>query len=172
MATEDTSKPKAVSRSPLVLILLLVNLIALGGLGYLQLKLFKQLEKQETVEDLINADKDTEKNPLEVALKKDDGVLVPLQTFTANLAQGDGPRRFVRMDAVLKFDKNHNKKEFEARMPQIRDVIISLLNSKRPRDLLDQNGKNFLKEEIKSSINNFIINGSVLDVYYVGFQIN
>ena len=76
------------------------------------------------------------------------------------------------MDAVLKFDSNHNKKEFEARMPQIRDVIISLLNSKRPRDLLDQNGKKFLKEEIKSSINNFIINGNVLDVYYVGFQIN
>ena len=85
---------------------------------------------------------------MEVALKKDDGVLVPLQTFTANLAQGDGPRRFVRMDAVLKFDKNHNKKEFEARMPQIRDVIISLLNSKRPRDLLDQNGKNFLKKKL------------------------
>ena len=62
--------PSAVSRSPLVLILLFVNLIALGGLGYLQFKLFKQLEKQETVEDLINADKDTEKNPLEVALKK------------------------------------------------------------------------------------------------------
>ena len=90
MATEDTSKPKACLTESTGLILLLVNLIALGGLGYLQLKLFKQLEKQETVEDLINADKDTEKNPLEVALKKDDGVLVPLQTFTANLAQGDG----------------------------------------------------------------------------------
>ena len=30
---------------------------------------------------------------LEIALKKDDGILVPLQTFTANLAQGDGSKK-------------------------------------------------------------------------------
>ena len=63
LVTEEVSKPKAVLEVHLVLILLFINLIALGGLGYLQFKLFKQLEKQETVEDLLNADKDTEKNP-------------------------------------------------------------------------------------------------------------
>lgn len=163
---------KPITRSPLILVFLFLNILAVGGIAFFQFKLFDQLKKQEKVADLIKADQDLAKNPVKGAMKKDDGILVPLQTFTANLAQGDGPRRFLRLDAVLKFDKSHNKKEFEARIPQIRDSIISILNSKRPRDLLEKNGKVYLKEEIKSSINSFIINGKVKDVFYVGFQIN
>jgi flagellar protein FliL len=166
----DGKKP--VTKAPIIIILLLINILALGGIGFFQFELFNQLKKQEKVADLLKADKDLAENPVKSAMKKDDGILVPLQTFTANLAQGDGPRRFLRLDAVLKFNESHNKKEFEARVPQIRDSIIAILNSKRPSDLLEKDGKNYLKEEIKSSINSFIINGKVLDIFYVGFQIN
>ena len=169
-AGNDSNKP--VTRSPIIIVLLLVNMIALAGIGYTQFELFNKLKKQEKVADLLRSDKDLSKNPVNAAMKKDDGILVPLQTFTANLAQGDGPRRFLRLDAVLKFDKSHNKKEFEARVPQIRDSIIGILNSKRPVDLLEKQGKEYLKEEIKSSINSFIISGKVIDIFYVGFQIN
>ena len=72
----------------------------------------------------------------------------------------------------MKFDKKHSQKEFDARKPQIRDTIISILNSKRPKDLLEKQGKEYLKEEIKSAINNFMIDGTVTDIFYVGFQIN
>ncbi len=92
--------------------------------------------------------------------------------MTVNLAQGDGPRRFLRFNAVLKFSKDSSEEEFKARGAQIKDSIITLLNSKRPQDLLTVEGKNYLKEEIKSSINSFLVDGSVVDVYYVGFQIN
>ena len=100
------------------------------------------------------------------------GILFPLDGFTANLAQGDGPRRFVRLEAVLKFSQDSNEEEFKAKKPQIRDRIISLLNSKKPEDLLKVEGKTYLKEEIKSAINSFLVDGKVLDVFYVGFQIN
>ena len=169
LASEDS---QAVSRSPLVLILLGLNLIILGGLAFMQFQLFEKMSKEEKVTDIVKSE--MEKNAIKVskALKRDDGVLVPLETFTANLAQGDGARRFVRLDAVLKFDRKHSRKEFDARKPQIRDTIISILNSKRPVDLLEKEGKEFLKEEIKTSINNFMIDGNVIDIYYVGFQIN
>ncbi|MCY4643365.1 MAG: flagellar basal body-associated FliL family protein [Bacteriovoracales bacterium] len=101
-----------------------------------------------------------------------EGILLPLDSFTANLAQGDGPRRFIRFNAVLKFTRDSLEEEFRARKPQIRDSIISILNSKRPNDLLKKEGKDYLKEEIKSSINSFLVDGKVLAVYYVGFQIN
>ena len=104
--------------------------------------------------------------------KKEDGILFPLDGFTANLAQGDGPRRFLRLQAVLKFSKSSNEQEFKSRKPQIRDAIISTLNTKRPEDLLKLEGKNFLKEEIKAAINSFLVDGHVIDVFYVGFQIN
>ena len=102
---DDGKKP--ITRSPIIIVLLLLNIIALGGIGYTQFELFNKLKKQEKVADLLRSDKDLSENPMNSAMKKDDGILVPLQTFTANLAQGDGPRRFLRLDAVLKFDKSH-----------------------------------------------------------------
>ena len=98
--------------------------------------------------------------------------LLPLDPFTVNLAQGDGPRRFVRLNAVLKMDDKSKSEEFEARKPQIRDTIIGILNSKRPEDLLKREGKTYLKEEIKTAINSYLIDGRVVDIFYIGFQIN
>ena len=102
----------------------------------------------------------------------DDGILLSLDGFTANLAQDDGPRRFVRLNVVLKFSHDSEEGEFRSRRPQIRDSIISILNAKKPNDLLKREGKEYLKEEIKSSINSFLVDGKVTAIYYVGFQIN
>jgi flagellar FliL protein len=101
-----------------------------------------------------------------------DGQMVTLDPFTVNLAQGDGPRRYLKLSTVIKFDKDFSKEELEARKPQIRDSIISIINSKRADDLLKREGKIYLKEEIKTAINSYLMSGKVLDVYYVGFHIN
>ena len=52
------------------------------------------------------------------------------------------------------------------------DSIISILNAKKAEDLLNREGKDYLKHEIKSSINSFLSEGRLLDLYYVSFQIN
>ena len=169
---ENVDGDKTVSRSPVLIVLLGFNLLVLGGLGFMQWQLFNKMNEKESIKDVVAADMSSAEAVVKKAFKKDDGILVPLDGFTANLAQGDGPRRFVRLEAVLKFDKKHSQKEFDARKPQIRDTIISILNSKRPNDLLEKQGKEYLKEEIKSAINNFMIDGTVIDIFYVAFQIN
>ena len=45
-------------------------------------------------------------------------------------------------------------------------------STKRADDLLKKEGKSFLKEEIKASINSFLVDGRVEDIYYISFQIN
>lgn len=169
---EKGTNDRPVSRSPLIIVLLSLNLLILGGLGFMQWQLFKKLNQKESIQDVVAAEMASAEGFVKKSLKEDDGILVRLDGFTANLAQGDGPRRFVRLEAFLKFNKKHSQKEFEARKPQIRDTIISILNSKRPNDLLEKQGKEYLKEEIKSAINNFMIDGIVTDVFYVSFQIN
>ena len=77
-----------------------------------------------------------------------------------------------RLQAVLKFSKGANKKEFETNKPKILDTVNSLLNTKRPEDLLKREGKEYLKAEIKDSVNAFLVDGKVVDVYYTSFQIN
>lgn len=163
-------------KNPLVTILLLVNMIALSAVAFMQYKFMEMEKNNPDLTELLkqgqagtNPDVVDEMVPTE-DLKKE--TLVDLETFTVNLAQGDGPRRYVRLQAVLKMSEDSDSTEVEARKPQIRDTVISILNSKRPEDLLKRDGKLYLKEQIKSAINSYLIDGKVIDIFYVGFQIN
>lgn len=172
------AKPKSPpsAKNPLLTVLVLVNTIAMVGIAFFQFQMHQKVSTEPSVQDVVSAEmkkmEDAEAKEETGEAVEEDGILFPLEGFTANLAQGDGPRRFVRLTAVLKFSKQSNEEEFKARKPQIRDTIISTLNSKRPEDLLKLEGKNFLKEELKSAINSFLVDGHIIDIFYVGFQIN
>lgn len=164
-------------KNPLLTIVMILNIILLGGVIYMQLETHKKMNANMTEMDVVRAElqksaADAEEGAAVDVPKEDQGNLLPLDGFTANLAQGDGPRRFIRLNAVLKLSSDAKDEEYKARKPQIRDAIISILNAKRPEDLLKAEGKGHLKEEIKAAINTFLVEGRVLDVYYVGFQIN
>ena len=153
-------------------ILLIFNTVAVLGVAYFQLMMYqKQRQEAPSIQEIV-ASGAQENEGLLGNDRKIEGILFALDRFTANLAQGDGPRRFVRLNLVLKFSKDSKEEEFKARKPQIRDTVINILNSKRPEDLLKVEGKNYLKEEIKSTINSFLLDGHVMDVFYIGFQIN
>lgn len=170
----ENPKPKSSSGpNPLISALVLLNTVLIAAIGYFQYTSHQQMANQPSIQDIVRAEMMAgEEGLLAGEAVREDGILFPLDTFTANLAQGDGPRRFIRLNAVLKFSLNSSESEFRSRQPQIRDAIISILNSKRPDDLLRAEGKNYLKEEIKSAINSFFIDGEVIDVFYIGFQIS
>lgn len=180
MAEESTSGQveKAPSKNPLIMILMIVNIVAMGTVAFFQWRFMEMESKRPDLTQLLK-EKDaaiegvdgaeSELKNVEVVKKEN---LLPLDSFTVNLAQGEGPRRYVRLDAVLKMSDDAKAPEFEARKPQIRDTIISILNTKRPDDLLKKEGKTYLKEEIKDSINSFLVDGRVEDIYYISFQIN
>ena len=172
--------PAASSKNPLLTLLMVVNILAMGAVAYFQYKFMAmeakrpdltQLLKEKDSPAAVAADGEAagEQKTTEVVKKEN---LLPLDSFTVKLAQGEGPRRYVRLDAVLKMSDDAKAAEFEARKPQIRDTIISILNTKRADDLLKKEGKSYLKEEIKASINSFLVDGSVEDIYYISFQIN
>ena len=152
--------------------LLMLNTVAILGVAYFQLTIYREQKRQvPSIQELVASESQENKSASGNSGELE-GILFALDRFTANLAQGDGPRRFVRLNLVLKFSKDSKEEEFKVRKPQIRDTIINILNSKRPEDLLKVEGKNYLKEEIKSTINSFLLDGHVMDVFYIGFQIN
>ncbi len=175
-ANNQAQSQASSGKNPLLAIVMILNIVLMGGVIYMQLETHKKMNASMSEMDLIRADMGNataEGEDAEVeAPQEEQGNLLPLDGFTANLAQGDGPRRFIRLNAVLKLSSDAKDEEYKARKPQIRDAIISILNAKRPEDLLKVQGKEHLKEEIKAAINTFLVEGRVLDVYYVGFQIN
>lgn len=171
---EGTPSSGSSGKNPLLMIVLILNIALMGVVAFFQYSSFVKSKAQLTTSDIENsANSIAMEEGMETGeAKEEEGILEPLEGFTANLAQGDGPKRYVRLNAVLKFTKSAKPEEIKARKPQIRDTIISILNSKRPGDLLKVEGKNYLKEEIKAAINTFLINGNVIDIFYVSFQIN
>jgi flagellar FliL protein len=190
-------------KNPLLVILVVVNTLAVGAIGFFQFQNHKKLNSMPNMADVMQqaseeggghgaggeakAEGGGHGAPpahgapaagahgaagAKTEEVKTDGLLYPLEPFTANLAQGEGPRRYIRISLVLKFSKETKKEEVDARKPQISDTIISMLNAKKPEELLKKEGKDYLREEIKTSINNFLVDGQVAEIYYVGFQIN
>ena len=186
--TDDHEGSQAASgKNPLLIILVLVNTLAVCAIGFFQFQNHKKLNSVTTASDLLQqqlAEGDhggeaAGENSGEKAAggeaganSKIDGLMYPIDPFTANLAQGEGPKRYIRISLVLKFTKDTKKDEVDARKPQISDAIISMLNAKKPEELLKREGKEYLKEEIKTAINNFLVDGHLEDIFYVGFQIN
>nr|BDT29627.1 flagellar basal body-associated FliL family protein [Bacteriovorax sp. HI3] len=190
---EGSSAPSG--KNPLLVVLVLVNTLAVCAIGFFQFQNHKKLNSVTTAADVMQQQlaegehgggaaegggehgapaAGGEHGAAGGAAKevKTDGLMYPIDPFTANLAQGDGPKRYIRISLVLKFTKDTKKEEVDARKPQISDAIISMLNAKKPEELLKREGKEYLKEEIKTAINNFLIDGHLEDIYYVGFQIN
>lgn len=91
--------------------------------------------------------------------------------FTANLA-GPASSHYVKVTVNFEISKEADEEELKQRKPQFRDKVISLLNSKQPGDLQSSDGRNYLKEEIKTVSNTFLKKGKVEGVYFSAFVVN
>ncbi len=90
--------------------------------------------------------------------------------FTANLS-GPASPSYVRVTVNFEISNDASEEEMNQRKPQFRDKVISLLNSKKPIDLQSAEGRNYLKEEIKTVANTFVKKGKVEGVYFSAFVI-
>jgi flagellar FliL protein len=95
----------------------------------------------------------------------------PVGDFTANLA-GPASTSYVKVTVNFEISNDADEEEMKQRKPQFRDKIISLLNSKKSLDLQSADGRNYLKEEIKTVANTFVKKGKVEGVYFSAFVIN
>ncbi len=97
---------------------------------------------------------------------------IPLEQFTVNLASPGGTaQKFVRVNIALEIPTEDIEKEVQAKMPQVRNAIIDLFNSKRPNDLVSAEQREYLKEEIRNALNSFMNNGKVKGVYFTNFAV-
>jgi len=94
-----------------------------------------------------------------------------LEPFLVNLADIDDVR-FVKATFQLGLTKEPDE-EFKggAAMAAIRDSVISLLTSKRSEQILTPEGKDALRNEIRSRVNSVSPETKVLEVYIVDFVV-
>ena len=103
-----------------------------------------------------------------VSTNRHDGALEPLDPFIANLSDEDG-RRYVKATIQLEFYDSVVPPEFHRRLPQTRDMLLTLLSSKTFADVRTPQGKAVLREEIVNRVNTVLNEDAVKAVYFTEF---
>jgi flagellar FliL protein len=97
-----------------------------------------------------------------------DGALEPLDPFIANLSDEDG-RRYLKATMQVEFYDAIVPPEFQHRLPQARDMLLTLLSSKTFADVRTPQGKAVLREEIVNRLNTVLNEDAVKAVYFTEF---
>lgn len=101
------------------------------------------------------------------------GTMITLEQFTVNLSTpGTVNPKFVRVNISVEVPDHDSESEVQQKMPQVRNAIIDLFNSKRPTDLATAEGRDYLKEEIRHALNSFLTAGKVKGVFFTNFSIS
>ncbi|MBI4925547.1 MAG: flagellar basal body-associated FliL family protein [Bdellovibrio sp.] len=101
------------------------------------------------------------------------GKMVTLEQFTINLATvGTVNPKFARVNISVEVPGEDIENELNQKMPQVRNAVIDLFNSKKPADLATSEGRDYLKEEIKKALNDFLVTGKVKGVYFTNFAVS
>ena len=78
----------------------------------------------------------------------------------------------MRVNIAIEVPDSGVESELTQKMPQVRNTIIDLFNSKRPGDLIQSEGRDYLKEEIRSALNGFMTTGKVKGVFFTNFALS
>ncbi len=180
--SEEFEEEESEGSGKLVVILTLLNVLITGGIAGFLFMNFKETKTQANLEDLQLEDKANKDDKdgkgsanqkLENKTEHDFGKMVTLDQFTVNLAtSGTVKPRFARVNMSIEVPSDDTELELSQKMPQVRNTIIDLFNSKRPTDLQSPEGRNLLKEQIQNALNSFLVTGKVRGVFFTSFAVS
>lgn len=96
------------------------------------------------------------------------GGLLSLEPFIANLAD-DGGRRYLKATFQIDFGSGEVPAAMAARLPQTRDLLLTLFTSKTFDDIRTPEGKQQLREEIIQRVNQVLDRDLAKAVYFTEF---
>jgi len=135
-------------------------LLALAGGGFFAYKKF--LAPDETVEEPVAPPPEP---------KAAMGPIYALDPFLVNLADQRRKSRFLKVSIQLELDKDATMAELEAIKPKVRDSLLTLLSSKTSDELVTLADKERLRNEIIHRLNAFLMEGKVVEAYFIEFVV-
>ena len=98
------------------------------------------------------------------------GHIYSMEPFLVNLADTD-VARYLKVRIDLESTAQKPSEEYGKRLPQLRDAILTVLSNKRYPEIFDSEGKNKLKEEIISKLNQALSQFKVRTIYFTEFVV-
>ena len=142
---------------------LMVLMLGLGG------GLFLMWNKLSTINVQGNANAAGQPDQ-EALLEQPLGTIYALDTFIVNLADKGG-NRYLRITMDLELGIPELESVLDKRLPQVRDSILMILPSKRFEDISPVAGKIALRDEILKTLNGFLVQGEITNIYFKEFVV-
>jgi flagellar FliL protein len=142
---------------------LMVLMLGLGGGLFMMWNKLSDLNAQS----MANA---SEKGGAEGAMEAPMGPIFSLETFIVNLAD-QGGNRYLRVTMDLEMENPKMEAEISKRLPQVRDSILMILPTKRFEDISTVQGKISLRDEMLETINGFLAQGKISNIYFKEFVV-
>lgn len=161
----EPAKSKKANYPILLLVVLVLNAAGFLGFGYM---LYSEKQKEMKTPSMEPIMEGAALDKKEGTLEATTGYAVPLDYFLVNLAEDQGQKLF-KVQMEFEVDTSEVQEEINKRMPQIRDIIIILLSSKTYNQISSPKGKERLKEEIRDTVNSFLIKGKINKVLFTQF---
>ena len=170
---ERKASPAEAQKPLLLMIVVVLNMLVMSSVVMILYTSYKAEKAKPKLQDVIQGEKDDQTVKTAEADSTDDyiGKLVPMETFLVNLAGTHG-NKLVKIDMELEVDGPKVEDELDKRKPQIRDIIIILLSSKTYDQVTTKEGKESLRDEVKETVNSFLVKGKIKKVYFTNFIVN
>ena len=104
------------------------------------------------------------------SLEQTVGPIFSLDTFIVNLADKGG-NRYLRVTMDLELGNQEMESEVSQRLPQVRDSILMILPTKRFEDISTVQGKTTLRDEMLETINGYLAQGKITNIYFKEFVV-
>ena len=98
------------------------------------------------------------------------GHIYSMEPFLVNLAAPDQVR-YLKVRIAVESTERKPDEEYQQRLSQLRDSILTVLSTKRYQDIFNSEGKKKLKEEIIARLNPLVKHFQVKAVYFTEFVV-
>lgn len=164
--SEDILEEKAGGETKkLVLIIIIISAVFLGIMGAGFYVLWSKVSPSDPqIEQAQGSSSEEETDQDEIR------PVYSLDAFIVNLSDKGGAR-YLRTTMDLELSSEKTTSEIEKRLPQIRDAILTIVPAKTSKDINTIEGKTALRDEIIESLNSFIKNGQITNIYFTEFVV-
>ncbi|MBL0702959.1 MAG: flagellar basal body-associated protein FliL [Sulfurospirillum sp.] len=167
---EDIIEGKSGGNIVLILIIVLLVILLVGG-GLAAFFLFGDsdevvIQPQQNIISTSTEKKTSKRSNIYLKI----GPMYSMDQFVVNLLS-EGGRKYLKVILDIELDKKELAKELDMKKSLTRDIIIQTLSSKTFEEVSTIKGKENLKDEIVSQINNVLADGQIVNIFFTDFVV-
>ena len=155
-----------------ILLIVVLALLSSAGGGVVSFVLISRTFSAQAKTPDVDKSREAEQEKIAAMLQK--SAVVPLEPpFVVNLADPDAAR-YLKIKINLMIDDKSKLKEVsenQALQLKIRDVILQSLTAKTSHDLMNDEGKNKLRQELQEKVGLYFREPKLVDIVFTEFVI-